>query len=308
MVILEKETFEAFGYYPSELKPGSNKKIIVKCNNCGELFSVPKAETSRGWGRFCSKSCKYEGSRVSRIERKCEICGKTFFVYECELRRRPEKYCSRSCMGRGRKAEKSPFWKGGEVKRKCEICGTIFFASQAEVKRGMARYCSKSCAGIGRRSPRIKRKCQTCGKIFFVVPSKLRFGWAKYCSKVCARKGRKGFPNQHTKPELLFEGICKRNNLPFHYTGNGSLWIGKKGEKQLNPDFIEANGKKVCVEIMGDYWHSPLLNRNMKEHGTLEYRKRHYKRYKWHPIFIWETDLKREDAEAFVLNEISKHM
>ena len=99
-----------------------------------------------------------------------------------------------------------------------------------------------------------------------------------------------------------FEDICKKHNLPFKYTGDGSFWIDK-----LNPDFIECNGKKTCIEIFGDYWHSPLLNRNMKVHGTLKYRKRYYKRRKWIPIFIWESDLKRPDAEQFILLQLSKY-
>ena len=119
------------------------------------------------------------------------------------------------------------------------------------------------------------------------------------------RKARK-FPTHHTKPEQIFEQICKRNNLDFHYVGDGSLWIGKKEEKQLNPDFIEANGKKIIVEVFGDYWHSPLLNMGMKESSTLEYRKRHYKQFGWKSIFLWESDLKREDAEQFVLNQLEK--
>ena len=118
-----------------------------------------------------------------------------------------------------------------------------------------------------------------------------------------ARKHQR-IPRHKTVPEQIFEEICKRNNLPFHYVGDGQLWIGKG--KGLNPDFIEANGKKICVEIMGAYWHSPLLNQNLRENASLEYRKKHYRHYKWAPIFIWDTDLVRKDAEQFVLNELRR--
>ena len=116
-----------------------------------------------------------------------------------------------------------------------------------------------------------------------------------------ARKNVK-IPNTYTIPERIFIEMCKKFDLPFHYVGNSSLWIGKKGEKQLNPDFIEANGKKIVVEIFGDYWHSPLLNRSLREDANLNYRKEHYKRHGWDSIFLWESDLKRSDAEHFVLN------
>lgn len=126
----------------------------------------------------------------------------------------------------------------------------------------------------------------------------------KVKQKIIKARMEQVFPTHHTKPELIFEEICKKYNISFHYVGDGSLWIGKK--KPLNPDFIEANGKKICVEVMGDYWHSPLLNYKIKEGRTLLYRKRYYKKYGWTPIFIWETDLKRDDAEQFVLNELNK--
>lgn len=122
-----------------------------------------------------------------------------------------------------------------------------------------------------------------------------------------ARKHRK-FPKHHTKPELIFENICKRNNLDFYYVGDGQLWVGRKHEKQLNPDFIEANGKKICVEIMGDYWHSPLLNNNLREEALLSFREKHFKRFGWKTVFIWEMDLKRKDAEQFVLLTLKKYL
>ncbi|GAH25125.1 unnamed protein product [marine sediment metagenome] len=114
----------------------------------------------------------------------------------------------------------------------------------------------------------------------------------------------KGRLREPTKPERIFQQICKRNNIDFYYVGDGQLWIGKK--KKLNPDFIEANGKKICVEIMGAYWHSRLLNRNLREDALLPFREKHYKKYKWQSIFIWDTDLLREDAEQFVLNMLKK--
>lgn len=50
-----------------------------------------------------------------------------------------------------------------------------------------------------------------------------------------------------------------------------------------------------------------MLNKNLREDALLPYRKKHYKKYKWVPIFIWDTDLLRKDAEQFVLNELRKN-
>ena len=48
------------------------------------------------------------------------------------------------------------------------------------------------------------------------------------------------------------------------------------------------------------------IRRTMRVQDTLKYRKNHYKKYKWQPIFIWESDLLRKDAEQFVLNTLSE--
>jgi len=103
-----------------------------------------------------------------------------------------------------------------------------------------------------------------------------------------------------TQPEVAFEDICTKHNLPFHFVGHGTLWIGDT--TKLNPDFIEANGKKIIVEIFGNYWHDPLLNPRIPKTSTLEYRKCHYRKFGWESFFIWQHELKSSNAEQFVLN------
>ena len=106
-----------------------------------------------------------------------------------------------------------------------------------------------------------------------------------------------------TEPERLFENLCRKYHLPFKYVGNQR----KKGE--LNPDFIHTS-KKMVVEIMGDYWHSPLLNfkLKLKECTNLNYRKKYYKTHNLVSVFIWEADLKRDDAEQFVLGLLEREL
>ena len=254
MVILEKETYEKFGYYPSGLMPQSAKTILATCDGCGVIREI----RNDAYHPFC-----------------------------------------RSCAKKG---ERSSSWKGGKnIKRICPICKKEFKIEPHRIKWNRGIFCSRECAYNGRNSQKIKVKCPICDKEFYIYPYRLKEREKIYCSCSCARKARR-FPKHHTKPKMIFEQICKNNNLPFKYTGNGSFWIGK-----LNPDFIECNGKRIVVEIFGDYWHSPLLNQNMKECSALEYRKRYYKKYKWDSIFIWESDLKREDAEEFVLLQLCKY-
>lgn len=241
----------------------------------------------------------------------CKQCGKIVKRVPSKIKRSKKHFCSLKCFCEYSKKDNHPSWKGGKTKRICPICGDVFFrfSSISTV------FCSRKCYGKWCSTNRIKENnpnwqggklmvCPECGTEFWMLPRHIEQG-RKYCSLKCARKHFK-FPKHHTKPELIFQNMCKKNNLHFKYVGDGSLWIGKKGEKQLNPDFIEANGQKVIVEVFGDYWHSPLLRPQMREEMQLNYRKRHYKKYKWHSIFLWESDLKREDAEQFILNILQK--
>lgn len=119
-----------------------------------------------------------------------------------------------------------------------------------------------------------------------------------------ARMRRKGFPQHHTKPELIFEEICKKYNLPYRYTGDGAFWIGKN--PSVNPDFVECNGKKIAVEIFS-YWHDPLRRHcKVRYSQTYEGRKKILKKYGWALIVFWEDDLKREGVEQFVLSTLNR--
>jgi hypothetical protein len=285
-MILEEETYKKFGYYPRDSSHGSHKRVLAACDDCGKIREINKGD----YRNFCNK-CKNKGEKChnygkhlsEETRRKLSDAqrGEKHHNYgkhlSEETRRKMRDAKKRNPPSEGvlrdrserMKGEKNPNWKGGLVQRKCQECDKTFFAKRYLLKKGYGLYCSKSC------------------------------------SERAKMRNRK-FPTHHTKPERIFESICENNNLPFHYVGDGQLWIGRKGKKQLNPDFIEANGKKICIEIMGDYWHSPLKNRNLRESALLDYRKKHYKHYKWQSIFIWETDLLREDAEKFVLHLLEK--
>lgn len=203
----------------------------------------------------------------------------------------------------------------------CVYCGVQFTKCPSQVQP--KNYCSTKCRQKGhskeiegKNNPKwenkIKLICLSCGKPFERTFYQIINGRYKYCSQKCFTQAQKGkfptnllkrrIPNHHTQPEIIFEQICQKHNLPFHYVGDGQLWIGKT--KKLNPDFCELNGKKIVIEVMGDYWHSPLLNRKLREDANLNYRKRHYKKYGWESYFIWGSDLMRPDAEQFVLSKL----
>ena len=117
-----------------------------------------------------------------------------------------------------------------------------------------------------------------------------------------ARKHRK-FPTHHTKPELIFEGFCKKDSLPFKYTGDGSFWVGK-GKDVINPDFTHLT-RKIVVEIFS-WFHDPINNRNLRPKAHYDIRKKIFKKYGYKMIVFWQEDLERLDAEQFVLATLKK--
>lgn len=253
-----------------------------------------------------------------KIKRICEECGKEFEVFPYLVKHGHGRFCSRKCQGKWqskyRKGKEASNWQGGKIKCICLTCGKEFMVKKAYILKKRGKYCSVKCYYIAKED-KTEVVCKQCGKKFKTYPSEIQRGHGKFCSVKCSskwqmentdkiKKMRKGNIQKPTKPELIFEGICQKNNLDFHYVGDGQLWIGKR--KKLNPDFIEANGKKICIEIMGAYWHSRLLNQKLREDALMPYREKHYKKYKWMPIFIWDTDLLRKDAEQFVLSELKK--
>ena len=300
-MILEEETFKKFGYYPSDLKPKSGKRILAACDGCGKIREIGKKD----YRDFCP-SCVNKGEKnhnygkhhlketLEKISKanKGHISWNKGGALSEETKRKISKTNKENPPMLGKHHSEETKRKMSDAKK------GKHHTEEAKQKMSDAR------KGM-HLSEETKKKLSDANK----GENHPFFG--KHLSKETRRKigiKRKAqkFPTHHTKPELIFEQICKKNNLDFHYVGDSSLWIGKKGEKQLNPDFIEANGKKIIVEVFGDYWHSPLLNMGMKESSTLEYRKRHYKQFGWKSIFLWESDLKREDAEQFVLNQLEK--
>ena len=266
-MIDEEETYREFGYYSTDWALHSNKRIIAICDECGKVRNVRKGTYSG----LCH-SCSLKGGHLSK-----------------ETRRR---------MSITHKGMHLPEWIREKI-RIAKIGKERSEETRKKISDGRkGKYCGKDNSNW--RGGRIQRICKGCGKEFNASRFEVKRGYGLYCSRSCARQHIK-IPKHHTKPERIFEDICKKNNLPFKYTGDGTFWI-----HNINPDFIESNGKKVVVEVFGDYWHSPLLNYNLKEDRTLTYRRRIFKKYGFKLIVFWETDLLREDAEAFILKTLEK--
>ena len=242
------------------------------------------------------------GDTMGKTKCLCEQCGQEFEGY---LTKSKGRFCSRKCS--------TTFNRKKKVKQLCLFCGKMFKVHQSIIDIGKGKFCSLKCFNEYRKKQRVLRFCKNCKNRFSIPICKVRQGYGIFCAKKCQsqwmakdEKTKKHLReigrNQKgpTKPERIFEKICMKHHLPFRFVGDGSLWLGN-----ANPDFIH-NTRKLCIEIYGDYWHSPLLNATIHYNHTCEGRKRQLKAKGYMVIFLWESDLLRTDSETFVLNLLRK--
>ena len=104
-MILEEATYEAYGYYPSDLSHGSHKKILAVCDGCGKPRIIRKDSYHALCRSCCQKGVKKPlfTEEAKRNMSKAQI-GKTLTA---ETKRKLSK------AHKGRTGEYSNRWKGG---------------------------------------------------------------------------------------------------------------------------------------------------------------------------------------------------
>lgn len=258
---------------------------------------------------------------MGKVKLKCDNCGKIIEKLPSEIEGYKHHFCNRKCQGewqsKNRKGEKSSAYKGGKVKVRCDNCGESIERVASEAKRNSHNFCNRTChnewqrgeENRGRAHPNYgkHRSAETRGRIsanHADVRLDKNPNYGKLMSeeqKEKMREVRKTIPTHHTKPELIFEALCKKYNFPFKYTGDSAFWIG--GKPAINPDFIHLT-KKIVVEIFS-YWHDPLRRHcNVSYSQTYEGRKKILKKRGWKMIVFWQEDLECKDAEQFVLHTL----
>lgn len=280
-MILREETFEKMGYYPEDLSRASNKMIVVVCDDCRKIRTI----NNNQYRAFCH-SCAIKGGRHP-------MYGKQHSEETKEKIRR---------SNNGHVSPRKGIVLSEETKRK--------------ISDNHADFKGEKHPQFGKhRSETTKKKLSEKNK-GHGYPHPSRRGkptWNKgkrgiyseeTLSKMREARKHRIFPKTKTKPEIIFETLCKKYDLPFEYTGDGSFWIGKT--PSVNPDFVDCNGKKVAVEIFS-YWHNPLQRHaQVPSSQTYNGRKRILKKYGWKLVVFWQEDLEREDANQFVLNILKK--
>jgi hypothetical protein len=112
------------------------RKIKKKCLVCGRPFFVkPSQFKVKGGGKYCSKRCMYNRTKVTKT---CLVCEKVFKV--SPVRKNTAKYCSCKCQ-----YSHQMKYKLNHVV--CVECGKNFTLSPSHVKRNKEVFCSYSCKG-----------------------------------------------------------------------------------------------------------------------------------------------------------------
>lgn len=302
-MILRKETFEQFGYDSEQLKPYSNKKVVIACDICGAVRITQK----NTYGPLC-RSCAQKGRKHSEETKKK--------------------------MSESQKGEKNhSYGKHLTEEHKRKLSEANKGKTVSEVTRGKLSVASKgrclseetkrklSIALSGENSPNYGRKHsdETKRKRSESVKKALEEGrfsingeknpfWGNHHSEETKEKLREArkkqrFPRAHTKIEMIFKHFCTLFGIDNRVedTSDNSFHVGA-----LNPDFI-IRDMKIAIFVNGDYWHSPLINRGMRYTANTNYQIKTCKKHKWKAIILFESDLLREDAKKFVFNILHEY-
>jgi very-short-patch-repair endonuclease len=90
--------------------------------------------------------------------------------------------------------------------------------------------------------------------------------------------------------ETKFGEIFKRYFPDFKYNGDGRLGVVLAG---LVPDFVNTNGRKIVIEIFGEYYHGEK-NKQLKWHQTELGRVMAYKSVGFNCLILWSKELRNE--------------
>src|SRR3990167_9650497 len=88
--------------------------------------------------------------------------------------------------------------------------------------------------------------------------------------------------------EIKFDEICKKNNLPYTFVGNGKFFIERK-----NPDFINTNGEKIAVEVYSRAIKIKIRGLDIEQ--WKQERQEIFNTYGWKIIFFDETQVYEKD-------------
>lgn len=98
--------------------PAEYHKVEVNCVQCGQPFHAKLAHRKRGWGRYCSRACQYEGFKRG-VTTACQVCEREVYRSPSEFKnsKSGKFFCDKSCQTKWRNlqytGEKHRNWKAG---------------------------------------------------------------------------------------------------------------------------------------------------------------------------------------------------
>lgn len=269
---------------------------------------------------------------MDKVSNICEICKKGFYVKPS--RQKKARYCSRKCaaIGHGRRysGQNHPLYgkkRPDVTKRNLEnnpIRDPKVRAKIIKYNREVLRYLLKG--RIPHNKGKTKEDYEPMLKMSQTRKTKFKDGSLVHPQGMLGKhhtnklkkdhsfRGKKnwrdksyiqkvidGLKPKPNKQEKKLIKIIKENKFPFKYVGDYKFWIEGR-----NPDFISTNTSKKIIEMFGDYWHKDSkwlkIKEEKKEDGTIK----HYKKYGYKTLIIWESELKNLDRIKTKIKNFTK--
>lgn len=199
---------------------------------------------------------------------------------------------------------------GIKIILECKRCLKEFYVSPSRIQYN-PQFCSRNCFKLFGFSnehklklSNIKKRLYKEGKInhlknsFFTKDRIKELSSNKEWYEKRIQASLKGLFKRPVKTELILNNLLQESFLnEWKYTGDGSFLIGYK-----NPDFININGKKICIEIYLPYFKI----RDFESCENYEkLRSNHFEEYGWKTIFVKSNELNNQNE---LINKIKNFM
>jgi len=171
--------------------------------------------------------------------------------------------------------------------------GTVYRAFK---RFSIPRRSRKEATKIALNKPEVKEKLKKYMRSLLSTQEK-KIEWLMHIlENVGANKGP-------TKPERkLMEILDKAFPGEWIYNGNCEAGVVIGG---LIPDFVNVNGKKVVIEVFGEYWHK---RDDIPYFQTEEGRIRIFRKYGWGAIIFWENEIYDEEYVISKVKEVGQKL
>lgn len=209
-MIDEDRTEQLFGFKSTDLKPKSNKKIVVVCEECGSYRVIAKCDhTANKYSHLCKSCALIENRKNPLVREKISKGVKQAHKDDPTLAQR-----------KARKGKDNGNYKG-KVEIPCSYCGNTLSLYQTEIDFSDNHFCDRLCYGkwrseniIGENHPRtidhIEIECDNCGKKILRTKNNLDKYNQHFCDDICHNEWQIGRNVGEENPDWInrIEVVC----------------------------------------------------------------------------------------------------